>query len=264
MTNLRKKIFYSKIHNVLTQNSFVLFFQYNNIQSKKWIFLRNEILKCENTCVLVIKNKITHEMFENTFEKSSCANTKNTAYIKKNPTGLLCDPLALCVAKQWGAFPCKDFKKIVFLCQGPTLIIAFKSIKQCKPIYEILEFFKGNLPLSTNLTQKNVENSLYKNKKLVSLFMPQNQKNNEKYNFFFVGGLVQNQVINYLDLVKLSTLDNFVYSDLINQYNKPLVKFLLFKNVLENKLLRIFKQNTLITILTIHKNNLALNASNIK
>lgn len=249
MTNLRKKIFYSKIHNVLTQNPFVLFFQYNNIQSKKWIFLRNEILKCENTSVLVIKNKITHEMFENTFEESSCANTKNTAYIKKNPTGLL---------------RYKDFKKIAFLCQGPTLVIAFKSIKQCKPIYEILEAFKGNLPLSTNFTEKNLENSLYKNKKLVSLFMQQNQKNNEKYNFFFVGGLVQNQIINHLDLVKLSTLDNFVYSDLINQYNKPLVKFLLFKNVLETKLLRCFKQNNLITILTIHKNNLAFDASKIK
>ena len=65
MTTLRKKIFHSKIQNIISENKFVLFFQFNNVKFTDWIFLKNQIFNFQNINVIVIKNKISYKTFLN-------------------------------------------------------------------------------------------------------------------------------------------------------------------------------------------------------
>jgi len=81
------------------------------------------------------------------------------------------------------------------------------------------------------------------------------KQNNDRFSLFFVGGLVKNKMINHLDLVKLSNLDNSVYGNLIIQCQSPIVWFPLLKTIMEIKLLKCF-ENNFINLLHIHKNNL--------
>ena len=257
MATLRKKILYSKIHNILTQNSFVLFFQFNNIKLKEWISLKNQILGLENTNMLVIKNKVYYKMVSN-------ASTFKCNYDKKYTNSV---HNAEDKYTQNLAYLVKNKQELLFLCQGPSLIIGFKSIEQLEIISKILIMFKYNLSdtLKSTTTQENFihsrKNFSYnninlttQNTKLVSLLTSNKKKNNEKYNFFFVGGLAQGLIINHLDLIKLSTLNDFAYNDLIKQCYNPILHFLVLKVFVQIKLLKSF-ENNLIHVLNLYKKN---------
>ncbi len=253
MTTLRKKILYSKIQNIITQNKFVFFFQFNNIKFKDWILLKNQLLNFQNTSIMVIKNNITRQMLDDYISVNS-----NNSMISEN--------LKYCLFNHK--------KQLCFLCQGPTLLLAFNSIQQCQIIYEILNIFTYNLPHTKHMLklEKNIFN-LYEcktnsleNRKISSIF--KNNKlifdtkqysllnlNNEKLNLFFIGGLVQGKVINHLDFEKLSNLNNSVYGNLIIQYYSKLTLFSLLSTVLKIKLTQCFKIN-LIDLLHLHKNNI--------
>lgn len=267
MTTLRKKILYSKIENTLTQNNFVLFFQFNNIKFKQWILLKNQIKNLETTTMVVTKNKITYE----TLNKHMLISHLNKNKEKSSP-GLENKHVS---RNENIPFNLKSKKKqLGFLCQGPTLLIAFKSPEECKIIYEIVNRFTYNLPYTKQQleSKKSFPNlvefkaSCLENRKFPSIFtknnlVSQSQKhnlfnlNNEKFSFFFIGGVVQGKLLNHLDLEKLSNLNNSVYIHLIQLLYNPIMGFSLLKTVTEIKLLKCF-ENNFISLLNIHKNNL--------
>lgn len=271
MTTLRKKILYYKIQDILAQNHFVLFFQFNNIKFKQWVVLKNQIKSIENTTIVVIKNKITHETLNKHVSKhdlNACKKTSNSVLKKKNKYAFINNNTILNLNS--------NETQVRFFCQGPTLLVAFKSPDQCKSIYEIINTFTYNLTYTKHQLQlkKNFHNlaqfktNFLENRKLPSIFTKskltlQSQKhnynilqlNNDKFSLFFIGGLVKKNIINHLDLEKLSNLDNSVYVNLIQQCHSPVAWLLFLKVVMEIKLLKCF-QNNLISLLSIHKNNL--------
>lgn len=269
MTALRKKILHSKINNLFTKNSFTLFFQFNTTKCKEWISLKQQLSSLNNTNVLVIKNKIA---YLNTKEKFT---TKNHLTIfKLNKNDLL--------------------KKMLNLCEGSTLIIFFKDIEQLKEISTILTSFKHNLFETHNFNKKKQEKLLSscfskktskilktaENEKLYSLFnLNTNTVTTEKYNFFFIGGLFENQIINYLDLTKLVNLNNytattvsfpqktmkqFFHNDLIKEFSTNILDFLVLKNFLQLKLMSLQNlEKCLLNIINIRKTNLIVSNSKL-
>jgi ribosomal protein L10 len=264
MTTLRKQILYSKIQNILARNYFVLFFQFNNIKFKQWILLKNQIKSIENTTIVVIKNKITYE----TLNKHMVIHQLNTS--KKKFSSVLTNKY-ISINENITV----DLNtQVCFLCQGPTLLIAFKSSEQCKTIYEIINAFTYNLPYTKHQleSKKNFSSlaefkaSSLENRKLPFIFIKnkltlESRKSNllnldnDKFSLFFIGGLIRNKIINHLDLKKLANLDNSVYVYLIQQCHSPVAWFPFLKVVMEVKLLKCF-ENKFINLLNIHKSNL--------
>lgn len=263
MTTLRKKILHSKIQNILAQNNVVLFLQFNNIKFKDWVLLKNQILNLQHTNMLVIKNNITCQMLESHISASKLYSNKK--YKKKNHS-LITENDKLILTN--------DKKQLCFLCQGPTLLLAFNSLQQCQTIYEILNIFTYNLRYTKCQLElkKNIFNlhqhkiSCLKNQKLPSIFTNNkltlntqkyslSKQNNEKYNLFFIGGLIQGKIINHLDFEKLSNLNNSVYVNLITQCSSKVMWFSLLNIILKIKLIKCFKTN-LINLLHVHKNNM--------
>ncbi len=187
-----------------------------------------------------------------------------------------------------------DKNQLCFLCQGPTLLVAFNSIQQCKIIYEILNVFTYNLPSTKHMLKfkKSISNTSehslaeacfcspatfgswlpkgkinsLENKKLPSIFQKNQltldsqkhnslKQNNKKSNLFFIGGLIQGKIINHLDLQKLSTLNNSVYVNLIQQCYSGIIWFLLLKTIFKIKFVKCF-ENNLINLLYLYKNNM--------
>lgn len=294
MTTLRKKIFTSKIQKIISQNSFVLFFQFNNIKFKDWILLKNQIFHLKSINVIVIKNKIPHEnLFAIKTENKISPVVHHSEFLSKenfnkkfskHQTNLLNQSKVdlNCSNEKNLVFHLFDKKKLGFLCQGPTLMIAFNSIKHCKAIYEILNMFTYNFSYN-KLQFKNEFLDSYKreisclhNTNLPSLFIKKKNtlqlqasasakrylqkpnfanKKNIKFSFFFIGGLVQGKTINYLDFEKLLQLNNSVYTHLIIQYSSGIVWLMFFNIILKIKLMKCFQIN-LINVLSIRKNNL--------
>ncbi len=71
-----------------------------------------------------------------------------------------------------------------------------------------------------------------------------NYKNIEKLNLFFVGALIRNKIYTYLDIKKLSNLNNLVicFKKLIMQFYKFNYLFLIFQNLKQIKLIHILKK----------------------
>jgi len=168
MTTLRKKIFHSKIQNIISENKFVLFFQFNNVKFTDWIFLKNQICNLQHINVIVIKNKISYKTFSNNQAKIKFFSPFNDSklsfklnFVEKNGEyplqGKAPAKQAVCVAKQQENRFCKNHlsiemyknsscnkKKLNSLCQGPTLVIHFNSTNQCKAVYDILNQYTYN------------------------------------------------------------------------------------------------------------------------
>lgn len=295
MTTLRKKIFHSKIQNIILENNFVLFFQFNNVKFTDWIFLKNQISKFKNINVIVIKNKISYKTFLNNKAKIEFFSPLNNRKLssKINSTEKYGEyPLqelafakqAVCVVKQQGKRFCKSHlstemyknlnlnqEKLNFLCQGPTLVIHFNSINQCKIIYNILNQYTYNFS-STKSMLKSEFYDLHESKKsglnsnnLPLLFLEKKsnlylqkhnsiRKKNMKSTFFFIGGFFKQKIINHLDFEKLLQLDSSIYVNLITQYSNPVVQMFLFNVIVKIKFLKCF-QNNLLNLLNVYKHN---------
>lgn len=255
MSNLRKTILSHNTEKILKKNSFVLFFQFNNIKVKEWILLKNEILNLPDTSTLIIKNKIFNKVFD-------CKNTS-----KLSPNVVSNFDITNTSSKQ--AF------SLSFLSQGPTLLVGFKSVHQCEIICRIIDNFphqqvNKNLFHNNNSTMfKHVNQSgdkFIETHKLPSIFT-QTKKNLEKNEnlstqknvskLIFVGGLAQGKVINHLDLKKLLNLDSSVYTKLVHQCTNPVANFLFLKVLIEMKLLKsLEKKHNLLYVLIAYKNSL--------
>ena len=169
-----------------------------------------------------------------------------------------------------------------FLSQGPTLVVGFKSVSQCKIICKIIDnfpYYQVNTnsfkQKPTTILQKTNKNNekFIETYKLPSIFT-QSKKSLEKSEnvstpfakqsngkmsckFIFVGGLVQGKIINHLDLEKLVNLDSSVYTMLIHQCRSTGVNFLFLQVLLQMKLLKsISSQHNLLYVLTAYKNDL--------
>ena len=338
MTTLRKKIFHSKIENIILENNFVLFFQFNNVKFTDWIFLKSKIFNFQNINVIVIKNKISYKTFSNNKAKIEFFSPFNNSkllfkinfsekyaeyplafanqpkvdpLLNKIKPGLILSSKATGVTSSValqrkrqsnGAFaskascrlallankPCKNYKnylstemcknlsfnqeKLNFLCQGPTLVIHFNSINQCKAIYDILSQYTYNFSCTKSMFKSESFDS-HKYKKTCSnsgnlplLFLQKKsnlylQKHNfikkkiMKSTFFFIGGFFKRKMINHLDFEKLLQLDNSIYVNLITQYSNPIVRMFLFNVIVKIKFLKCF-QNNLLSLLNIYKYNL--------
>ena len=311
MAPLRKKILHSKIQHILAQNNFVLFFQFNNIKFKEWVLLKNQILNFPETSMIVIKNNITREMLDNhmftpkynlntkcgkkTSFFSSQSKTQFASNSKKNKANYLADlhetnsssgcentyskvdlrnTKEIIINKSITSHLQNNERQLSFLCQGPTLLLGFNSIQQCKIIYDILNKFTYNLPYTKQHSkpEKNIFNFrarkvnslkdrklplIFTNNKLVLNSKKYNllKQNSEKSSLLFIGGLVQGKIINHLDLEKLSNLNNYAYVNLIQQCYNPIIWFLFLKTIIEIRFVKCF-ENNLINLLHAHKNTL--------
>lgn len=272
MTSLRKKIFHFKIQNIISQNDFVLFFQFNNIKFQDWFFLKNQIFNFQNTSIIVIKNKIPYTIV---FAKQ--AETRFALPADNSKVSF-----EMNVIKKYGKhgnnllnqtnenLSCNR-KKLNFLCQGPTLMIAFNLTNQCKFIYDILNKFTYNFSCSKfqfkckSLNSRQCKKSCFDNTNLPLLFLQNTSdlflqkynsinKKNKKSSFFFMGGFIQGKTINHLDFEKLLQLDSCVYVDLIQQYSNPIVLMMFFNTIVKIKLMTCF-QNNLLNLLNIYKHD---------
>ncbi len=139
MTTLRKKIFHSKIQNIISESKFVLFFQFNNVKFTDWIFLKNQIFNFQNINVIVIKNKISYKTFLNDKAKIEFFSPSNKTNLTEKYVEYK-NHLSIEINKNLSF----NKKKLNFLCQGPTLVIHLNSIDQCKAIYDILNQYTYN------------------------------------------------------------------------------------------------------------------------
>ena len=318
MTTLRKKIFHSKLENIILENNFVLFFQFNNVKFTDWIFLKSKIFNFQNINVIVIKNKISYKTFSNNKAKIEFFSPFNNSkllfkinfsekyaeyplafanqpkvdpLLNKIKPGLILSSKATGVTSlqsNGGNRFCKNYKnylstemcknlsfnqeKLNFLCQGPTLVIHFNSINQCKAIYDILSQYTYNFSCTKSMFKSESFDS-HKYKKTCSnsgnlplLFLQKKsnlylqkhnsiKKKNMKSTFFFIGGFFKRKMINHLDFEKLLQLDNSIYVNLITQYSNPIVRMFLFNVIVKIKFLKCF-QNNLLSLLNIYKYNL--------
>jgi ribosomal protein L10 len=281
MTTLRKKIFHFKIQKIISENKFVLFFQFNNVKFTDWIFLKNQIFNFKNINVIVIKNKIPYKTFLNNQAKIEFFSPFNDSKLsfKTNFTeeyveykNYLQGPASANTSTEMYKNLSLNPQKLNFLCQGPTLIIYFNSINQCKAVYDILNQYTSNFSCTESIPKSEFFDS-HKYKKsclntinLPLLFLQKKsnlhlqkhnsiKKKNMKSTFFFIGGFFKGKTINHLDFEKLLQLNSSIYVDLIMRYSNPVLRMFLFNVIVKIKFLKCF-QNNLLSLLNVYKHNL--------
>lgn len=171
---LKKEISLQKELNVLTKNSFLLFYQFNNVSSSKWKLVKNEVRK---------EGKIDHLIFQNK-TAAIALQAQESQQLEEFPLfktkDILKDPKAvqehskrvLPVLEKQELSKLDRIsmdKKIKNLLQGPTFVLGCETIKQLVPIHKLLKNFS---------------------------------------NFLFIGGLYNNQFITHYSIEKLFTLDD--------------------------------------------------------
>lgn len=176
---LKKEISLQKELDVLTKNSFLLFYQFNNVSSSKWKLVKNEVRKEGKIDHLIFQNKTAAIALQaqesQQLEKFPLFKTKD---ILKDKRAKLSDPKAvqehskrvLPVLEKQELLKLDRMsidKKIKNLLQGPTFVLGCETIEQLVPIHKLLKNFS---------------------------------------NFLFIGGLYNNQFVTHYSIEKLFTL----------------------------------------------------------
>lgn len=181
---LKKKISLQKELKVLTKNSIILFYQFNNVSTAKWQYIKNEFQKIDKIDNLIFQNKTgtlvlkeLAKLQKNGFignEYSVINFVQNKQKIIE--TSLACDDNA----KQRSLLKKKD---INHLLQGPTFVLGCKTKEHFNLIYLLLKKFS---------------------------------------NFLFIGGIYNNQYISHYSVEKLLSLQESTKLDIIQflEYKK--------------------------------------------
>ena len=148
MSALKKKLISHNISRFLEENLLVFFFNYNHINTEEWHLIKNQLSKVEKVHTRVIKNGIANNVIRKKKEK---------IYY--------------------------NIEKLSTLFQGPTFLIGISSVKELKPVFNIIK----------------------KQKKCV-----------------FVGGLYQGQLINHLDVEYLLKVEKVAYTNLLSTLQSTL------------------------------------------
>ncbi len=193
---VKKQVIIQKGLNLLTENRIILLYHFNNVSTKNWQFIKNEIKKAEDINTLVIQNKIANEIL-----KKIQSNTENKLLVnnklkKENQTlsvqkkglyGKNYPPLNELSTKvdittnKYGVQEKDHLLKHLF--QGPTFVLGCKTRNQLVLIYNLLK---------------------------------------NSFNFVFVGGSYTNQNISHHSLERIVMLNDSVKFDLIQflEYKK--------------------------------------------
>lgn len=127
---LKKKISLQKELKVLTKNSIILFYQFNNVSTAKWQYIKNEFQKIDKIDNLIFQNKT------GTLVLKELAKLQNKQKIIE--TLLACDDNA----KQRSLLKKKDINNLL---QGPTFVLGFKTKEHFNLIYLLLKKFSNFL-----------------------------------------------------------------------------------------------------------------------
>ena len=217
-TMLKKWLINQKGAKILNEFSILLHFQYNNVSTKEWHFLKNELKQIEEVSSLVIQNKIAEKIIEkiqdskaNSLENSNSTEKKrdyrnpikNKIENYNHQSTLSHSTLSLNHNHDYKGLVNKVDRLFIFdervknLFQGPTFLIGCNTIEQLKKIKNLMKNFS---------------------------------------NFIFIGGVYKNQTISHYTLEKLVKLDESVKLELIYCLKSKLASLNFLKNNLSQKL----------------------------
>lgn len=170
---LKKEISLQKEFNVLRKNSFLLFYQFNNVSSSKWKLIKNEVQKEGKIDHLIFQNKTAAIALQaqelQQLEEFYLFKTKSKKKSLPKSEQEHSKKVLLVLEKQklLKSGRISIDKKIKNLLQGPTFVLGCQTIEALVPIYKLLKNFS---------------------------------------NFLFIGGLYNNQFITHYSIEKVFTL----------------------------------------------------------
>lgn len=267
MVILKKQILNYKIQSIIAHNPFLIFFQFNNVNTKEWRLIKSKLSKITNTPILVVKNKIVHKIFSCT-DKSFSISQQTDWRCETNSQGAQQSSTTTEVTKG-------NFKPVKFFTKNKQQATAnlnkLNNILNDNLVAETPDVCLASLEKNnfTNRQTKFVYKSnltkfpktVFQGPTLMLGFVSLKQLQdiyeilNETPNFMFVGGLFQNQIINHLDLDKIVKLDSFVYENLLKKCLNCSELFFFLKNLINFKVLTSVQEN-LLHVLTSYTNQL--------
>lgn len=204
MLKLKKKLLIYTIKNIFNQQLVVLLFHYNTMNVKNFSKLKKELIKFKDIKIFIVKNKLVSNF---AIENSVLNQNVNNFFEKKNNATSLKqiseNKETIISNKKQKSQKTKVLLPLLF--QGPTLIISCKSIQDENGV--LLPSF--------------IFNTLEKYKNIV-----------------FLGGKIDNQYINHLDVKKLNTINSANTSkkqinlNLLQQLNSKFLVLLTYKKFL--------------------------------
>jgi ribosomal protein L10 len=219
MTLQKKHIKYQKTLKIFTNNPIIMFYHYNNINTKYWRLMKNECSKIGALETLVVKNRIARNFIQFTKE-----NAQKQCFLKKD-----------FLKKKNNYFQTKstlqkkiDFseeKSMLALLQGPSFVIGCQSIDQLARVYKTLNklsnfIFIGSVIESDFFNKKtaNTQKNLHSNHKAEKQINDTIQNSSKIYTHLDVEKLIQLDSSIYIELIQ--TLQSSAYS-LFSVLNKP-------------------------------------------
>lgn len=189
---LKKLLINQKGKHILKNYSIILLYHYNNVSTKNWHSIKNELKKMEDVNSLVIQNKITLSILENLESTLPKNRTLNKGNNDKSLFTVINDEEGIkkkCKKeKREVLFTLKEIKNIF---QGPTFLLACNSLEHLPVINHLM----GNFS-----------------------------------NFIFVGGLYNNQILSHHTLEKLIELNESVKYDFVRVLYSQIIVLLTLKH----------------------------------
>lgn len=130
---LKRKIIYQRLQKILSKNSILFIYHYNNLSTKQWALLKNKLSKIDGINTMVIQNKIMKDIFN--------SSTNDTTCLKKLPnySRIDCSKETVLEKSDIKYFTHQNIVKLQPLFQGPTFLVACNSYNQIPLITKIFQ-----------------------------------------------------------------------------------------------------------------------------